>query len=116
MVHLATTEAQHLNSRQLAFALRDVGVRQRKYHHKRQARRHKGHKHHDRIDNRKVCLIVFPMLGGARQRNPTIALKTVGKRNLVSRRTLKQHKDAVKACTSTERALIGALRHVKRVA
>ena len=116
MVHLATAEAQHLDGRQLAFALGDIRVGQRKHHHKRQARRHKGHEHHDRIDNRKVRLIVFPMLGRTRNRKPTVTLKILAKRNLVGRRTLKQHKDAVKACTSTERALIGALRHVKRVA
>lgn len=56
------------------------------------------------------------MLGRTRNRKPTVTLKILAKRNLVGRRTLKQHKDAVKTCTSTERALIGALRHVKRVA
>ena len=56
------------------------------------------------------------MLGRARNREPTVTLKILAKRNLVGRRALKQHKDAVKACASTERALIGALRHVKRVA
>ena len=56
------------------------------------------------------------MLGRTRNRKPTVTLKILAKRNLVGRRTLKQHKDAVKACASTERALIGALRHVKRVA
>ena len=56
------------------------------------------------------------MLGRARNRKPAVTLKLLAKRNLVGRRALKQHKDAVEACASTERALIGALRHVKRVA
>ena len=56
------------------------------------------------------------MLGRTRNRKPTVTLKILAKRNLVGRRTLKQHKDAVKTCASTERTLIGALRHVKRVA
>ena len=56
------------------------------------------------------------MLGRTRNRKPTVTLKILAKRNLVGRRALKQHKDAVEACASTERALIGALRHVKRVA
>ena len=116
MVHLATAEAQHLDGRQLAFALGDVSVGQRKHHHKRQARRHKGHEHHDGIDNRKVRLVVLPMFSRARDGEPTVALKLLAKRNLIGRRALKQHKDAVKARASTERALIGALRHVKRVA
>ena len=115
-MHLATAEAQHLDGRQLAFALRYIRIRQRKHHHKRQARRHKGHKHHDRVDDGEVGLIILPMLGRTRNCEPTVTLKLLAKRNLVSRRTLKQHKDAVKACTSTERALIGALRHVKRIA
>ena len=116
MVHLATAEAQHLDGRQLAFALRNIRIRQRKHHHKRQARRHKGHEHHDRIDNRKVRLIVFPMLGRTRNCEPTVTLKLLAKRNLIGRRALEQRKDAVEARASTERALIGALRHVKRVA
>ena len=56
------------------------------------------------------------MFGRARNRKPTVTLKILAKRNLVGRRALKQHKDAVKACASAKRALIGALRHVKRVA
>ena len=116
MVHLATAEAQHLDGRQLAFALGDIRVGQRKHHHKRQACRHKGHEHHDRIDDRKVRLVVLPMFGRARDGEPTVALKLLAKRNLVGRRALKQHKDTVEACASTEHALIGALRHVKRVA
>ena len=35
MVHLTATEAQHLNGRQLALALGDIRVGQRKHHHKR---------------------------------------------------------------------------------
>ena len=56
------------------------------------------------------------MFGRARDGEPTVALNFLAKRNLVGRRTLKQHKDAVEACASTERTLIGTLRHVKRVA
>ena len=56
------------------------------------------------------------MLGRARNRKPTITFKLLAKRNLVSRRTLKQRKDAVGARASTERALIGALRHIERIA
>ena len=56
------------------------------------------------------------MLGRTRNRKPTVTLKILAKRNLVGRRTLEQCKDAVKTRASAERALIGALRHVKRVA
>ena len=116
MVYLATAEAQHLDGRQLALALGDIRVGQRKHHHKRQARRHKGHEHHDGIDDSEVRLVVLPMFGRARDGEPTVTLKILAKRNLVGRRALKQHKDAVKTRASAERALIGALRHIERVA
>ena len=56
------------------------------------------------------------MFGRARDGKPTVALKLLAKRNLVGRRTLKQHKDAVESSTATKNLLIGTLRHVKRVA
>ena len=116
MVHLATAEAQHLNGRQLALALGDIRVGQCKHNHKRQARRHKGHERHDRIDNRKVRISVRLMLGRTRNRKPAVTLNLLAKRNLVGRRALQQRKDTVKARASTERALIGALRHIECVA
>ena len=56
------------------------------------------------------------MLGRTRNRKPTVTLKILAKRNLVVRRALKQCKDAVESSAATKSLLIGALRHVKRVA
>ena len=56
------------------------------------------------------------MLGRTRNRKPAVTLNLLAKRNLVGRRALQQRKDTVKARASTERALIGALRHIECVA
>ena len=56
------------------------------------------------------------MLSRARNRQPPVALKALAKLDLIGRRALEQRKDAVKARTATERALIGALRHIEGVA
>ena len=56
------------------------------------------------------------MLGSARDRKPSVVFELLAKRNLIGRRALEQRKDAVKANALTKRALVGALRHIERVA
>ena len=56
------------------------------------------------------------MLGRARECQPAVVFELPAKRNLIGRRTLEQHKDAIETDALAKRALIGALRHIERVA
>ncbi len=88
---------------------------QRKHHHKRQARRHKGHEHHDGIDDSEVRLKVLPMLGRARIESQPSLLSFLLSAIWSADEPLSSTKMPLRRALRPN-ALIGALRHVKWVA